>query len=34
MNVVMSDQDLADIHAFLEARPQPPSVESNPLLAL
>ncbi len=30
---VMSDQDLADIHAFLEARPQPPSVESNPLLA-
>ena len=30
--VVMSDQDLADIHAFLLARPQPPAVESIPLL--
>ena len=31
--LVMSDQDLADIHAFLQARPQPPAVESIPLLA-
>jgi hypothetical protein len=29
----MSDQDLADIHAFLQVRPQPPAVESIPLLA-
>lgn len=32
-DVVMSDQDLADIHAFLAARPQPPAVDSIPLLA-
>lgn len=31
--LVMSNQDLADIHAFLEARPQPPAVEDIPLLA-
>ncbi len=31
--LVMSDQDLADIHAFLHARPQPPAVENIPLLA-
>jgi mono/diheme cytochrome c family protein len=31
--VVMTDQDLADVHAFLAARPQPPDVESIPLLA-
>ena len=31
--VVLSDQDLADIYAFLEARPQPPAVNSIPLLA-
>ena len=30
--VVMSNQDLADIHAFLLARPQPPAVDSIPLL--
>ncbi len=30
---VMSDQDLADIHAFLAARPQPPEISSIPLLA-
>jgi len=30
---VMSDQDLADIHAFLKARPQPPPVDDTPLLA-
>jgi mono/diheme cytochrome c family protein len=31
--VVLSDQDLADIYAFLEARPKPPAVSSIPLLA-
>ena len=30
---VMSDQDLADVYAFLEARAQPPEVSSIPLLA-
>ena len=32
-DVVMSDQDLADIHAFLQARAQPPPVDAIPLLA-
>ena len=31
--VVLSDQDLADLHAFLESRPRPQPVESIPLLA-
>jgi mono/diheme cytochrome c family protein len=31
-NKVASDADLADIHAFLEARPQPAKAESIPLL--
>ena len=31
--LVMSDQDLADIYAFLRTRPQPPAVDSIPLLA-
>jgi len=31
--VVITDQDLADIHAFLESRPQPAAVEDIPLLA-
>jgi mono/diheme cytochrome c family protein len=30
---VLSDQDLADIYAFLAARPQPPPLNSIPLLA-
>ena len=30
---VMSEQDLADVYAFLEARPKPPPVASIPLLA-
>ena len=30
---VMSDQDLADVYAFLEARPSPPDVSTIPLLA-
>ena len=30
---VLSDQDLATIYAFLEARPRPPAVNSIPLLA-
>jgi len=30
---VMSDQDLADVHAFLRSRPRPPAVASIPLLA-
>ena len=30
---VLSDQDLAGIYAFLQARPQPPPVNSIPLLA-
>jgi mono/diheme cytochrome c family protein len=29
---VVSDQDLADIYAFLQARPQPPPAKSIPLL--
>ncbi len=29
---VMSDQDFADVHAFLAARPQPPSLEDLPQL--
>ena len=29
---VVSDRDLADIYAFLQSRPQPPPVESIPLL--
>jgi mono/diheme cytochrome c family protein len=32
-DVVMSDQELADIHAFLQSRPQPPALEDIPLLA-
>ncbi len=32
-DVVMTDQDLADIHAFLKTRTQPPAVENIPLLA-
>ena len=32
-DVVLSDQDLADIRAFLAARPRPPPVEHIPLLA-
>jgi mono/diheme cytochrome c family protein len=31
--VVITDQELADIHAFLESRPQPAAVEDIPLLA-
>jgi mono/diheme cytochrome c family protein len=30
---VLSDQDLASIYAFLEARPRPPAVNTIPLLA-
>jgi hypothetical protein len=30
--VVMSDQDLADVYAFLRARPVPPPVDQIPLL--
>src|SRR6266851_1600675 len=30
---VMSDQDLADVHAFLRSRPRPPALTSLPLLA-
>jgi ubiquinol-cytochrome c reductase cytochrome c subunit len=29
---VVSDTDLADIYAFLQSRPQPPAVDSIPLL--
>jgi ubiquinol-cytochrome c reductase cytochrome c subunit len=29
---VVSDQDLADIYAFLQAQPQPPAAKSIPLL--
>jgi ubiquinol-cytochrome c reductase cytochrome c subunit len=29
---VVSDQDLADIYAFLETQPQPPAVKSIPIL--
>jgi ubiquinol-cytochrome c reductase cytochrome c subunit len=30
---VMSEQDLADVHAYLRSRPRPPAVASIPLLA-
>ena len=30
--VVLTDQDMADIYAFVEAQPQPPPLESIPLL--
>ncbi|HEY5624576.1 MAG TPA: cytochrome c, partial [Gammaproteobacteria bacterium] len=30
---VMSDQDFADVHAFLAARPAPPALADIPLLA-
>ena len=30
---VMSEQELGDVYAFLEARPRPPAVASIPLLA-
>lgn len=30
---VMSDQDLADVYAFLQTRPRPPAVRAIPLLA-
>jgi mono/diheme cytochrome c family protein len=30
---VISDQELADVYAFLQARPRPPAVSSIPLLA-
>ena len=30
---VMSEQDLADVHAYLRSRPRPPAVSSLPLLA-
>jgi ubiquinol-cytochrome c reductase cytochrome c subunit len=29
---VVSDQELADIHAFLRAIPQPPAVDTIPIL--
>ena len=29
---VLSDQDLADIYAFLQSRPHPPATKNNPLL--
>ncbi len=32
-SVVLNDQDLADLHAFLASRPRPQPVESIPLLA-
>ena len=31
--VVLTDQEMADIYAFVEAQPQPPPLESIPLLA-
>lgn len=31
--VVLTEQDMADIYAFVEAQPQPPPLESIPLLA-
>ncbi len=31
--VVLTDQDMVDIYAFVEAQPQPPPLESIPLLA-
>lgn len=30
---VMSDEQLADVYAFLQSRPRPPAVENIPLLA-
>jgi hypothetical protein len=30
---VMSDQDFADIYAYLQSRPRPPAVQSIPLLS-
>ncbi len=30
---VMTDQDLADVHAFLRSRPRPPALTSVPLLS-
>jgi mono/diheme cytochrome c family protein len=30
---VMSEQELADVHAYLRSRPRPPAVSSIPLLA-
>lgn len=30
---VMSDQELADVYAFLQSRPRPPSVSNIPLLS-
>ena len=30
---VMSDQDFADVYAYLQARPRPPAVQSIPLLS-
>jgi len=30
---VMSEQDLADVHAYLRSRPRPPDVSTIPLLA-
>jgi ubiquinol-cytochrome c reductase cytochrome c subunit len=30
---VMTDQDLADVHAFLRSRPRPPALTSIPLLS-
>ena len=30
---VMSEQDLADVHAYLRGRPRPPAVANLPLLA-
>lgn len=29
---VISDQELADIYAFLQSRPRPPAAKTNPLL--
>jgi cytochrome c1 len=29
---VVSDQELADIYAFLQSRPRPPAAKSSPLL--
>src|SRR5579863_8869782 len=29
---VVSDQDMADIYAFLQSRPHPPAAKNNPLL--
>jgi hypothetical protein len=32
-NMVMTDRDLANIHAFLKSRTQPSAVDDIPLLA-